>query len=197
MSMHKHYTENGVFMFRELLEIYLTAARVGALTFGGGYAMLPIVQREVVESKKWCTEEEVLDYYALAQCLPGMIMANTLGFVGYKRKGRTGVIAAALGAVTPSIIIISIIAMFLTAFADVPAVQNAFAGIRVCVCVLIFNSVLKMWKSSVIDLKCVLIFLAVVICSVTLDFSPVAFVIVSAVLGVAIHCFGKGGADKK
>ena len=195
--MHKHYTENGVFMFRELLEIYLTAARVGALTFGGGYAMLPIVQREVVESKKWCTEEEVLDYYALAQCLPGMIMANTLGFVGYKRKGRAGVIAAALGAVTPSIIIISIIAMFLTAFADVPAVQNAFAGIRVCVCVLIFNSVLKMWKSSVIDWKCILIFLAVVICSVTLDFSPVAFVIVSAVLGVAIHCFGKGGADKK
>ena len=118
-------------MFRELLEIYLTAARVGALTFGGGYAMLPIVQREVVESKKWCTEEEVLDYYALAQCLPGMIMANTLGFVGYKRKGRAGVIAAALGAVTPSIIIISIIAMFLTAFADVPAVQNAFSGIRV------------------------------------------------------------------
>lgn len=184
-------------MFRELLEIYLTAARVGALTFGGGYAMLPIVQREVVESKRWCTEEEVLDYYALAQCLPGMIMANTLGFIGYKRKGRAGVIAAALGAVTPSIIIISIIAMFLTAFADVPAVQNAFAGIRVCVCVLIFNSVLKMWKSSVIDWKCVLIFLAVVICSVTLDFSPVAFVIVSAVLGVAIHCFGKGGADKK
>lgn len=184
-------------MLKELLQIYITSARVGALTFGGGYAMLPIVQREVVEGKKWCTEEEVLDYYALAQCMPGIIMVNTLGFMGHKRKGTAGAIAAGLGAVTPSIIIITLIAVFLTAFADVPAVQNAFAGIRVCVCVLIFNSILKLWKNSVIDKKCLLIFLAVAICSLVLDITPVAFVIIAAVLGILLHSFGKGGAGKK
>ena len=184
-------------MFKELIKIYITAARVGALTFGGGYAMLPIVQREVVESKKWCTEEEVLDYYALAQCLPGIIMVNTLGFVGHKKSGKAGAIAAGLGAVTPSIIIIAIIAAFLTAFADVPAVQNAFAGIRVCVCVLIFNSILKLWRNSVVDRKCLLIFLAVAICSLFLHITPVVFVIAAAVLGIILHSLGKGGADGK
>ena len=178
-------------MLKELLQIYITSARVGALTFGGGYAMLPIVQREVVEGKKWCTEEEVLDYYALAQCMPGIIMVNTLGFMGHKRKGTAGAIAAGLGAVTPSIIIITLIAVFLTAFADVPTVQNAFAGI------LIFNSILKLWKNSVIDKKCLLIFLAVAICSLVLDITPVAFVIIAAVLGILLHSFGKGGAGKK
>ena len=184
-------------MFRELLEIYLTAARVGALTFGGGYAMLPIVQREVVESKRWCTEEEVLDYYALAQCLPGIIMVNTLGFIGHKKKGKPGAVAAGLGAVTPSVIIITIIAIFLTAFADLPEVQNAFAGIRVCVCVLIFNSILKLWKNSVVDKKCLVIFLAVAICSLVFRLTPVVFVIVAALLGIVLHSMGKGGADRK
>ena len=151
----------------------------------------------MVEGKKWCTEEEVLDYYAIAQCMPGIIMVNTLGFMGHKRKGTAGAIAAGLGAVTPSIIIITLIAVFLTAFADVPAVQNAFAGIRVCVCVLIFNSILKLWKNSIIDKKCLLIFLAVAICSLVLDITPVAFVIIAAVLGILLHSFGKGGAGKK
>ena len=171
---------------KTLLEIFAVAFRVGILTFGGGYAMLPILQREVVESRKWVTEEEVLDYYAIAQCLPGIIMVNTMIFVGQKRRGKLGGVAAALGTVTPALIIITVIAALLTNFADVPEVKKAFAGIRVCVCVLIFNAVLKLWKKSVVDWKCLVIFLAVTLLSLLTKMTPVVFVILAAVLGIAI-----------
>ena len=169
-----------------LIKLYISGIKVGSLTFGGGYAMLPILQREVVESRKWNTEEEILDYYSLAQCLPGIIMANTFGFIGYKQRGRLGAVVSSLGAITPSIIIITIIATLLTAFADLPIVQNAFAGIRVCVCVLIFNSILKLWKNSVIDLFTGLLFALVAIGSVIFKITPIAFVICAAVLGIII-----------
>ena len=181
-------------MIKELLEIYISGAKVGSMTFGGGYAMLPILQKEVVEKKKWNTEAEILDYYALAQCLPGIIMANTLAFIGHQRKGRLGGLAASLGAITPSLIIIIIIASLLTAFADVPAVQHAFAGIRVCVCVLIFNSVLKLWKSSVIDALTGIVFVAVALGSLLFSVTPIAFVVVAAVIGIAATALGKKGA---
>lgn len=180
---------------RELIDIFLTSARVGAMTFGGGYAMLPILQREVVEKKKWNTEEEILEYYALSQCLPGIIMVNTLVFVGKKRKGTVGACASALGAVTPSFLIIIAIAALLTAFAEVPAVQNAFAGIRVCVCVLIFNSILKLWKSAVTDKKTLLIFAAVAAGSLFIDITPVAFVLGAAAVGILLTCM-TGSKDK-
>ena len=171
-------------MLKELFDIYFTSLKVGAMTFGGGYAMLPILQKEVVEKKDWNTEEEILDYYALAQCLPGIIMVNTLGFVGQKRKGT-------VGAITPPLIIITIIAALLTAFADVAAVQNAFAGIRVCVCVLIFNSILKLWKSSMVDKKCLAIFLTVAVGSYFIDISPILFVVGSGILGILIQIAGR------
>ena len=175
---------------KELIDIFFTSARVGAMTFGGGYAMLPILQKEVVEKKKWNTEEEILDYYALSQCLPGIIMVNTLVFVGQKKKGKAGAFASALGAVTPSFIIITIIATLLTAFTDVPAVQSAFAGIRVCVCVLIFNSILKLWKSSVVDKKCLALFIIIAIGSLVVDITPIAFVLGAAVVGILIKALG-------
>ncbi len=171
---------------KELFEIFIASAKVGALTFGGGYAMLPILQREIVENKGWNSEAEILDYYALAQCLPGILMVNTLAFVGKNRKGNIGAVFAALGAAAPSFLIITIIATVLTAFADVPAVKNAFAGIRVCVCVLIFNAITKLWKSAIADIKCLLLFLAVLTASLLLDVTPILFVVVSALLGIAI-----------
>lgn len=171
---------------KELFEIFIASAKVGALTFGGGYAMLPILQREIVENKGWNSEAEILDYYALAQCLPGILMVNTLAFVGKNRKGNIGAVFAALGAAAPSFLIITIIATVLTAFADVPAVKNAFAGIRVCVCVLIFNAITKLWKSAIADIKCLLLFLAVLTVSLLLDVTPILFVVVSALLGIAI-----------
>lgn len=171
---------------KELFGIFAVAFRVGLFTFGGGYAMLPILQREVVETRGWVSEEEVLDYYAIGQCLPGIIMVNTMIFVGHKRKGNIGGIAAALGTVCPALIIITLIAALLTNFADFPAVKNAFAGIRVCVVVLIFNAIVKLWKSSMIDWKCFILFALVVAGSLFTDITPVVFVIFAAVAGIVI-----------
>ena len=115
----------------------LTFARIGLVNFGGGYAMLPLLERELVNDRGWCTTDELMDYFAIGQCTPGLIALNVSTFIGNKRKGVLGGITATLGFVTCPIIIILLIAMFLTNFADLPIVKNAFAGIRVCVCVLI------------------------------------------------------------
>ena len=171
---------------KELLEIFFTAFRVGIMTFGGGYAMLPILQREVVDRRKWATEQEILDYYAIGQCLPGIIMVNTMIFIGSKRRGKLGGVVAALGTVTPALIIITVIAALLTNFADNVYVKKAFAGIRVCVCVLIFNAVLRLWKNSVIDKKTFVIFLVIAACSLFTGLTPVLFVIVAALAGIVI-----------
>ena len=177
-------------MLKELFDIYFTSLKVGSMTFGGGYAMLPILQKEVVEKKAWNTEEEILDYYALAQCLPGIIMVNTLGLSD--RSGKVPLVQSlADWCTTPPLIIITIIAALLTAFADVAAVQNAFAGIRVCVCVLIFNSILKLWKSSMVDKKCLAIFLLVAVGSYFIDISPILFVVGSGILGILIQIAGR------
>ena len=136
---------------KELADLFITFARIGGLTFGGGYAMLPMLQREVVEKRGWAANEELMDYYAIGQCTPGIIAVNTATFIGNKTKGVIGGIVATLGVVCPSLIIISIIAAFISNFAELAAVRNAFAGIRVCVVVLILNAVIKLGKASVKD----------------------------------------------
>ena len=168
------------------LDLFLTFARIGGLTFGGGYAMLPMLQKEVVEKRGWATEEELMDYYALGQCTPGIIAVNTATFGGQNTAGNLGGIIATLGVVFPSLIIINLIAMFLQNFADLPVVQNAFAGIRVCVCVLVFNAVVKLWKKAVVDKKTLIIFLVVVIGSFVFDIAPTIFVILSALAGIIL-----------
>ena len=145
----------------QLLELFLTFARVGVLTFGGGYAMLPILTREVVDTKHWVTENDVMDYYAVGQCTPGVIAVNTATFVGYKVKGVAGGICATLGVVFPSLCIITAIAAFIRNFAHYPAVKNAFAGIRVCVCVLILQAILRLWKKSVVDALSLVFYLVI------------------------------------
>ena len=129
---------------KELWMLLITFAKVGVMTFGGGMAMLPILQREVVENRGWATEAELMDYYAVGQCTPGAIAINTAVFVGNKIRGIPGGVAAALGVAAPSLLIILAIALFIQSFSDLPAVQYAFAGIRVGVCVLIFNAVRKL-----------------------------------------------------
>lgn len=171
---------------KELLELFLAFAKVGVTTFGGGYAMLPILQREIVEARDWATEEELTDYFAIGQCTPGIIAVNTATFIGYKKRGIAGGIAATLGVVFPSVIIITLIAAFLKNYADSPLVQHAFAGIRVAVCVLILNAVVKLWKKAVVDKYCLAIFLAVLLISVFTDLTPVVYVLITALLGVVI-----------
>ncbi|GHU71608.1 chromate transporter [Clostridia bacterium] len=181
-------------------DLFLTFAKIGGLTFGGGYAMLPMLQREVVESRKWATEAEIMDYYAIGQCLPGIIAVNTAIFIGNKVKGWLGGVMAGLGVVFPSLVIITLIATFLSNFADLAVVQNAFAGIRVCVLVLIINAIMKLRKGALVDLVTVIICAGVFLLAVFTGFSPILFVLLAAVTGVLFkglpgRATPKGGAD--
>lgn len=179
-------------------DLFLTFMQVGGLTFGGGYAMLPILQREVVEKRNWATDEELTDYFAVGQCTPGIIAVNTATFVGQKQAGVLSGIVATLGIVAPSLVIISILAGFINTFAELAVIKNAFAGIRVCVCVLIFNAVCKLWKSSVKNKLALAIFAVVTLGSLFFDLSPVFFVVVAAVLGIALEQFAPAARkDKK
>jgi len=177
-----------------LLDLFLTFAKVGAMTFGGGYAMLPILQREVVEKKGWATEAELADYFAIGQCTPGIIAVNTATFIGRNVAGFWGSLMATLGVVFPSVVIISLLASVITAFSDFAIVKHAFAGIRVCVCVLIFNAVLKLGKQAVIDKPTAVIAALVTIGAFFTDLSPVVFVVLAAIAGLLIRQVG--GAKK-
>ncbi len=176
----------------EYLDLFFTFARIGGLTFGGGYAMLPMLQKEVVEKRGWATEEELMDYYAIGQCTPGVIAVNTATFIGYKNRGILGGVVATLGVVAPSLVIIISIAAFIRNFAELEIVKNAFAGVRVCVCVLIFNAVKKLLKSSVVDKVTLVLFILVALLSVFTDLSPIILVLFAGFSGILV----KGGKAK-
>ena len=184
-------------MASKLWELFWTFARIGVMTFGGGYAMLPILQREIVDNKHWADEAEMSDYYAIGQCTPGSIAVNVATFIGRKEAGVIGGIVATLGQVFPCLVIICIIAGVLDNFADFKIVQDAFGGIRACVCVLIFNAVLKLFRSGVADAATFLIFLVVLIASACTNLSPVVFVVAAGVLGVAVRTLGLDGKGRK
>ena len=173
-----------------LLDLFLTFAKVGVMTFGGGYAMLPILQRELVENKHWAAEEELVDYFAIGQCTPGVIAVNTATFVGQKLKGIAGGIIATLGVVFPSLVIISLLAGVISAFSHLQWVQHAFGGIRICVCILICNAVVKLYKKAVVDKLTLALFLAIALGSYFLPVSPVVFVVLSALVGIAVKNWG-------
>lgn len=168
-----------------LIQLFLIFARIGGFTFGGGYAMLPMLQREVVENKKWATQEELMDYYAIGQCTPGIIAVNVATFIGYKEKGFFGAVFATLGVITPSVIIVGIIAMFVSNFQQFEIVQHAFAGIRAAVVALIAASVINLAKKSVFDLVTGIIFAVVTLMSFLTDISPIIFVVVSGIFGLS------------
>lgn len=194
-----------------LPDLFLTFARIGVCTFGGGYAMLPILQRELVENKKWATEGELADYYAVGQCTPGIIAVNTATFVGRSQAGIAGGIFATLGLVFPSIVIIVLIAAFLQNFMHLQWVVHAFNGVRAGVVALILSSVIKLFKTSVIDWPTRIIYAVVLVLAAAgafltlpagvpgavLDFvlSPVFLVIAAGVAGLCVRA-AKGGLKK-
>ena len=184
-------------MIKRLLELFFTFARVGVMTFGGGYAMLPILQREIVENRGWATEEELTDYFAIGQCTPGIIAVNTATFIGRKRDGIPGGVCATLGVVFPSVVIISLLAGVITQFSELMWVKNAFAGIRVCVCVLIANAVWKLGKKSVVDRWTAGIFALVALGAILTDWSPVVFVLFAGICGVVLQVLLKKGGTAK
>lgn len=171
---------------RLLWELFSSFFRIGLFTFGGGYAMLPMLQREVVDAHHWATEEEILDYFALAQCTPGVIAVNTATFVGTKLKGAVGGAVATFAVVLPSLIIITIISTVLKSFASYTVVQHAFAGIRVAVAVLVINSVIKLYQKGVKGALGNGIFVASLLLVAVLDLSPVWIVAAVLILGVVL-----------
>ncbi|NMB97343.1 MAG: chromate transporter [Clostridiaceae bacterium] len=181
---------------KELWELFKIFFRIGAFTFGGGYSMLPILQKEVVENRKWCTYEEIIDYYAIGQSTPGIIAVNTSIFIGYKIRGVIGGIFAALGIAMPSLIIITIIAAFFGRFQDNETVKNAFGGIRAVVPALILSAVLKMWNKSVVDKLTIFIFIIAFLVSILTDITPILIVTVSAAIGIFANYLLKGEKAK-
>jgi chromate transporter len=156
---------------KDLLDLYWTYLKIGCVNFGGGYAMLPLLERELVSKKGWTTMDELRDYFAVGQCTPGVIALNVSTFVGQKRKGVAGAIAAMLGFLTGPIAIILVLAAFLKNFAELEVVQHAFAGIRVCVCVLIVQAVLRLWKSSVVDVFTFVLYIVILALSALSTFT--------------------------
>lgn len=165
-------------------ELFFTFAKIGAFTFGGGYAMLPLLQKEVVENKHWATEEELMDYFAVGQCTPGVIAVNTATFIGYNKKGILGGILATLGVIAPSLIIIMIIASLLQNFSELPIVQHALNGVQIVVCVLILNAVVKLFKTGVKDNLGIIIFLVSLFCAYLSIVPTIGIIIMAAITGV-------------
>lgn len=177
---------------KEYLELFIVFAKIGSVTFGGGYAMLPILQREVVEKKGWVTSEEVMDYYAISQCTPGIIAINTSIFIGYKCKKVAGGIFSALGMAFPSIVIIILIAIFLQNIMSFPIVTQAFNGVRVAVAALVIQATITLFKKGVLDKYTLLIFLVSLLIFTFFDLSPIYTVIAAAICGILIK---KGGTN--
>ncbi|NBK21643.1 MAG: chromate transporter [Spirochaetia bacterium] len=170
-----------------LWDLYISFFKIGGLTFGGGYAMLPMLQREVITKHNWVTEEEVLDIYAIGQCTPGIIAVNTATMIGYRKRGIVGAIVATLGEVSPSLILITLLATILFHVQDNEVVQHAFGGIRVAVCALITQSVITLAKKSLIDIPTVLLYLAVVLSTFFLSVSPIVVVIFAICFGLSVQ----------
>lgn len=179
------------------LDLFWTFFKIGLFTFGGGLAMLPMLEKEIVTSKHWATYDELVDYYAIGQCTPGIIAVNTATFVGYSQKKVRGAVVATAGIIAPSIVIILLIASLMTSFADQPIVQHALAGIRIAVCILIAQAVIKMSRKGVHDWFGVVVFLAV-LAATYFDVIPVvAAVLIAALVGI-VWCRlvrKKSGAD--
>ena len=194
-----------------LLDLFLTFAKVGVMTFGGGYAMLPILQREVVEKKGWATEDQLADYYAVGQGTPGVIAVNTATVVGSSQAGVPGGVIATLGVVFPSIVIILLIAAFLSNFMHLEVVAHAFNGVRAGVVALILSSVIKLFKGAVKDWPTRIIYALVLALACVGSFaplprgtwghvldvvcSPVTLVLCAGVAGLCIR-WVKGGLRK-
>ena len=171
-------------VLRQSLELFLTFFKIGMFTFGGGLAMISLISREVAENKKWITEKEMGDIVIIAESTPGAIAINTATYVGYKISGVLGSIFATLGFILPSLIIISVVYVFLDIFKENKWVEAAFKGIRAAVIVLLFNAFLKLFKPM--RKNAVTVTAAVAVCALTLftDFNSVYMIFAGGVAGI-------------
>lgn len=182
----------------ELLQLYLLFFKLGIVNFGGGYALFPLLEREFVIKRKWATNQELTDYYAVGQCTPGAFAVNISTFLGIKRKGVLGGIIATLGFISPAFIIIFIIASVLTNFASNTYVLNALAGIRVCVFFLIIYAISKLCKTSIKDVPSGILAVLIAICAISISFIPLyAYVIFAAGFGLLLSFIKEKRKEKR
>lgn len=170
-----------------LLELFWIFFKLGVVNFGGGYALLPLLQKELVEKRGWVTDEEMTDYYAIGQCTPGAIAVNVSTFIGYKLKGVIGGIVATMGFVFPAFFIIFVIATILNNFADLWYVKSAFAAIRVCVFILILSAIIKLAKKSIVDLITLIIAVIVLALALFTNIDLIFYVIFAGITGIIVN----------
>ena len=173
------------------LDLFMTFFKIGLFTFGGGYSILPMLEKEVVQNKKWATQEEIIDYFAISQCTPGAIAVNVATFIGYSKKGVLGGIIATLGVVFPSLIIILLIAIVFDQLSQYSLFQHALAGIRIGVCVLLFNSIRKLFKTGIKDLTTLTFFILSLILSLILKLPTIILVCFFAISGIFVGLNGE------
>lgn len=170
-----------------LWTLFITFAKIGVMTFGGGYAMIPLLEREVVNNHNWATSDELMDYYAVGQCTPGVIAVNVATFIGYKKKGVLGGIFATLGVVFPSVVIIALLASILKAFQNNIYVAKAFSGIRIAVCALLLSAIIKLIKKAVTNIPTAVIAVLSLALEIFLGVSPIIIVASCIVIGVCVY----------
>ena len=176
---------------KELFKLYTAFFRIGGLTFGGGLTMLPMLKYELVEKNNWISEEELIDYYAVGQCTPGIIAVNVSTFVGYRKKGIPGAIFSTLGMISPSLIIISILALFLEQFMNNTIVAHAIGGIQIVVCALLLNTVITMSKKNIVSAVCWLVAGTAFALSVFTPVPTVLLVVLAGILGILLYKTGR------
>ncbi len=174
-------------------QMFFTFVRIGSFTFGGGYAMIPLIQEEVVKKRKWIDEHEFIDMLAMAQSAPGVMAINTAIFIGYKMRGFKGSVVTALGTALPSFIIILLVAMVFTSFRENPTVERIFKGIRPAVVALIAAPLYKMGKSAGVNRKTIIIPVASILLIWLANISPI-WVVLAAISGGIL--FGTYNAKK-
>lgn len=172
---------------KKLLKIFLIFFKIGSFTFGGGYAMLPIIKKELVDNLAWIEEKDIYNYYAIGQSTPGIIAVNTATMTGYSLQGVKGALAATSGFVMPSLIIITLIASFFKRFQQIDLFQHAFAAIQIAVVALIIDIVIKMWQKSDKTKLSLLIFLIAFLLLAVFNISPVFVILGSAAAGLIIQ----------
>ncbi len=174
---------------KKLLMLYAVFFKLGIVNFGGGYALLPLLQKELVDKRGWTTNEEITDYYAIGQCTPGAIAVNVSTFIGYKIKGVLGGIVATLGFVSPAFIIIFLIATVLNQFSDLWYVQSAFKAIRACVFVLILSAIIKLSKKSIVDWITLSLAAVVLLLTIFTEIPLFIYVLVTGFIGVMVNWY--------
>lgn len=181
---------------KELWTLYTAFFKIGLLTFGGGYAMLPMIEKEVVEKHKWATLDEVMDYFAISQCTPGVIAVNSATFIGYKTKGILGGIFATLGVITPSIIIITLVATVLNTFYENKYVKAAFQGIGVAVCAILVQAILKIGKSGIVDWFTAILAIVAFLTAFFFNISTIWIIIAAGIIGIVFKTFKESRRQK-